>query len=316
MMVDDQLIDQIKRNPGYRYLLRPALGWWRERRGVSANPDAPAPATQLSLPPPPDRPQTAAAQEIYAQIDAVEWYHSIDLPHGVSTPGYVDHRTQIGRYGLPATMRGLRALDVATYDGFWAFEMERRGAEVVAIDLESLAQCDYPRRFREHALREAATRKLGEAFGIAHRLLGSRVDRREMSVYELSPERVGTFDVVFLSDLLLHLRDAALAIEAVCSVVRPGGFAIIAEPFNGSLDGGPQPLSQFGFGDAIGWWHHSSQTLKTMMYVAGFDEITEISRFDLISRAAIPLTKIVLKGQVNPLPATPASALNGHQTTH
>ncbi len=41
----------------------------------------------------------------------------------------------------------MRALDVATFDGFWAFEMERRGAsEIVAIDLDCADKLDLPPR--------------------------------------------------------------------------------------------------------------------------------------------------------------------------
>ena len=48
------------------------------------------------------------------------------------TEGTFDLRPYVARYGLPTDMTGMRALDVGTWDGFWAFEMERRGAEVVA----------------------------------------------------------------------------------------------------------------------------------------------------------------------------------------
>ena len=43
------------------------------------------------------------------------------------TEGMFDLRPVVDRYGLPARMDGMRALDVGTWDGFWAFEMERRG---------------------------------------------------------------------------------------------------------------------------------------------------------------------------------------------
>ena len=38
----------------------------------------------------------------------------------------------------------MRALDVGTWDGFWAFEMERRGAEVTALDLDDERDLDWP----------------------------------------------------------------------------------------------------------------------------------------------------------------------------
>src|ERR1700730_10047735 len=61
-------------------------------------------------------------------IHDVDWYHTLDLGNGVVTPGFVDHREQVAQHQFPASLAGKRCLDVATFDGFWAFEMEKRGA--------------------------------------------------------------------------------------------------------------------------------------------------------------------------------------------
>lgn len=278
--------------PG-RYLVRPTLRFL-ERLGRSGQsnganqgmPVAAAQAFQTASEPPDDR------------VATTEWYQSIELPEGYVTPGYVDHRGQVGHYGLPDDMSGTRALDVATYDGFWAFEMERRGAEVVAIDIETMAECDYPRRYQEYAKEHASKVKTGEGFRLAHELLESKVERKIVNVYDLGPESIGSFDFAFISDVLLHLRDPALAIEKVCSVVRPGGLTIVAEPYSPSLELFNEPLSQFGYAEAVGWWQHSPATLGAMMWAAGYDSIEEVSRFTLNSKAEVPIEKIVLKGRV------------------
>ncbi|MHB1891222.1 MAG: hypothetical protein ACYCUF_10125, partial [Acidimicrobiales bacterium] len=54
------------------------------------------------------------------------WYHTIELAPGVVTPGWFDLRTVAARAPWP-DVRGLRCLDVASSDGFLAFELERRG---------------------------------------------------------------------------------------------------------------------------------------------------------------------------------------------
>ena len=73
--------------------------------------------------------------ELHGQVADVQWYHSLELAPGVVTPGWFDLRPMAAKLPWP-TLTGLRCLDVGTFDGFWAFEMERRGArEVVAIDL-------------------------------------------------------------------------------------------------------------------------------------------------------------------------------------
>ena len=77
---------------------------------------------------------------------------------------------------LPRDLRGRRALDIGTFDGFWAFELERRGAEVVAIDLGAVEESQIPPNNRELVEREAKQFdvKLGRGFDIASELLGSR----------------------------------------------------------------------------------------------------------------------------------------------
>jgi hypothetical protein len=69
----------------------------------------------------------ASATDLRAAVAANPvWYHSIELAPGLVTPGHIDLRP-VARRVLPERMEG-RALDVGTFDGFWAFELERRGA--------------------------------------------------------------------------------------------------------------------------------------------------------------------------------------------
>lgn len=79
-------------------------------------------------------------QDVAARIGALEWWHTIDIAPGVVTPGSWELRPAAGRMPWPGggDFRNLRCLDIGTMDGFWAFEMERRGAaDVVASDLHA-----------------------------------------------------------------------------------------------------------------------------------------------------------------------------------
>jgi hypothetical protein len=60
-----------------------------------------------------------------------EWYHTLELAPGVETAGFFDHRPLLRKLPIPASLAGQRCLDIGTFDGFWAFELERRGAAEV-----------------------------------------------------------------------------------------------------------------------------------------------------------------------------------------
>lgn len=293
--IDAEGVEQVRRSAAFRGAVGPALKYLR-RVTASANGrySTGAPSAAHS-----DSPEGARIRERVAEID---WYHTLDLPHGVSTSGFVDHRSQVPFYGLPKDMHGLRALDVATWDGFWAFEMERRGADVLAIDIGSWYEADIPRLQLEQIIAEGGERKTGAGFSLAHELLGSHVRREPLSVYELSPDRVGTFDVVLLSDLLIHLRDPQRALECASRVTKPGGLVIIAEPYNRDLEVFRDvALTQFLSFSDVTWWMPSTATLRAMMRVAGFDA-QEIARFRLNARSQGPIDKVVLHGKLSTSP--------------
>lgn len=240
------------------------------------------------------------AREIVDRIDGLSWYHTIDLGHGVETPGFADHRAQLPHYGLPASLAGKRVLDVATFDGYWAFEFERRGAdEVVAIDIAKRTDLDCPRWMLRDPESFDLVGGMGESFKVAHDILGSKVKRIERSVYDLDPAIDGMFDVVFISDVLVHLRDPQLAIERAYSVCR--GELIIADMYSPELDAlGDIPVARF-IAPGETWWYPNVACLKQMMLTAGFEPITEVSRFTL---DALGTTnhKVVLRGTANPEP--------------
>jgi tRNA (mo5U34)-methyltransferase len=296
--MDEARADRLRRSAPYRYVLRPALNRLHGLTNGDDHQNGRQPFTVAPVVHPPQQPASPEARAIIDRIAGVDWYHTIELPHGVATPGFTDHRPQVPLYGLPDDMRGLRALDVATYDGFWSFEMERRGAEVSCIDIGSWAEFDIPRAYREELRKQGTLLKpTGVGFAIAHELLQSTVQRHVLSVYDLSPERMGHFDVVFLSDLLLHLRDPQRALEAVCSVVRPGGSAIIADVYNPALE----PFVDMNVTEFMGfaahvWWRPSIGTLKTMMRLAGFARVEERGRFLLAATTNDPIHKVVLRG--------------------
>jgi tRNA (mo5U34)-methyltransferase len=167
----------------------------------------------------------------------------------------------------------MRCLDVGTYDGFFAFELERRGAaEVVATDIADHEQWDWPPRIRAGGveyLRQVAGPAKGRGFEIARELLGSSARLEQVSVYDLSPDRVGEFDVVVCGSLLLHLRDPLGALLAIASVCR--GWLLCTNEVDVRLRRG-RPLARLdGLSDLCQWWLPNAAGHRRMVEAGGFD---------------------------------------------
>jgi tRNA (mo5U34)-methyltransferase len=129
------------------------------------------------------------------------WFHNLHLPDGSQTAP--DHRFgDFPRYKweqirpcLPASLRGMRALDIGCNAGFYSFALANLGADVVGIDSDP------------HYLRQAewAAQQMG---------LEDQVCFRQQQIYDLArtDER---FDIVFFMGVFYHLRYPLLGLDIV-----------------------------------------------------------------------------------------------------
>jgi tRNA (mo5U34)-methyltransferase len=221
----------------------------------------------------------AATEELQREVAALDWYHTLELAPGIVTPGWFDLREIAGVVPLPASLSGKRCLDIGTFDGFWAFEMERRGAaEVIAIDVLDPHGWDWPVDSSPETVEAIGRRKAGGmGFELARRALGSSVERRELSVYDLDPDRVGEFDLIYLGSLLMHLRDPVGALERVRSICR--GQLVVVDNIDLVLSL-LHPRKPVALLDGRGrpWWWRASAACLTRMVEAGGFELTEPPR--------------------------------------
>ena len=246
----------------------------KERRArARGNAQGSAPAAAQGAP-------ANAKEALQRRVDAITWYHTLDLGDGVVTPGRFDHNPILDLYRLPERVDGLRVLDVAAFDGFWAFQFERRGAkEVIALDLDNASEIDWsPRARREASPRELAMR-LGSGFELAQQRLGSQVQRVVCNVYDLTPELYGEFDVVHSGDVLLHLAHPVKALQNMARVCR--GYALISDVYFPELDSfGAGSLCEYrGFRDMT-WWRMSLAALQQMVLDAGFARVEVLNKFE------------------------------------
>lgn len=194
------------------------------------------------------------------------------------TPGQIDLR-RVAPKLLPGDLHGKRALDIGTFDGFWAFELERRGAEVVAIDLPGVedAQLAPPNRPRVEREARMFNLELGRGFALASRLLDSAVSRVECDVRDLTAEAIGgPVDVAFMGALLVHLRDPIQALERIHDVLVPGGelYQLEAISVMLSLLHPRQPVANLQTQTtAFNWWYPNRALLRAWLGTAGFSSI-------------------------------------------
>ena len=220
------------------------------------------------------------------------WYHTIELAPGDVTEGMFDLRPFVDRYGLPESLEGMRCLDVGTWDGFWAFEMERRGGEVVGIDLDDERLLDWPPRRRPKEFPEEAR---GANFAVAKEALESNVERRVVSIYDARPEDLGTFDFAFCGSVLIHLRDQLLALERIAGLVKEGGRFVSAEAYWPRAGRLPMAISRYRADrpkDVV-FWEPNPRTWRRMLWTAGFDDVREHGRFKLRARAGWKVPHVV-----------------------
>jgi tRNA (mo5U34)-methyltransferase len=116
-------------------------------------------------------------------------------------------------------------------------------------------------------------------FMLAREALGSRVEDIDIDVMDLTPERVGTFDVVLFLGVLYHLRHPFLALEHVASVTRN---RLILETVV-DLVGFRRPAMAFYPGrelnnDPTNWWGPNIPAVYGMLESLGFRQVSTVSR--------------------------------------
>jgi tRNA (mo5U34)-methyltransferase len=219
-----------------------------------------------------------SASGLQATVERYPWYHTLELGDGIVTQGMFDHRPVLHRYPIPEDLTGMRCLDVATMDGYWAFEMERRGAaSVTALDLENPEDLDWPASLRADHDKSMDETK-AERFALARDALGSNVERVLLSAYDLSPE-LGTFDFVFCGDLLLHLKDPITPVENIRSVCT--GSAVIANVITKFRLHEKRAMAELDGIDNFAWWTTNLAGLVRIVRAAGFARVEPSETFEL-----------------------------------
>ena len=210
------------------------------------------------------------------EIDTLKpWFHNIHLPDGTVTApehflgDFPSFKWEKIKSTIPSDLTGWKILDIGCNAGFYTIELAKRGADVVAIDLD------------DHYLNQA--RWAAKQFGLEH-----KITFRKMQVYDLAAAEE-TFDMVWFMGVFYHLRYPMLAMDIIAQKVKkmlvfqtlslPGKAAMeIPEdiPFHGR-----EIMQQPGYpvlafiekslaGDYTNWWAPNHQAIISILRSCGF----------------------------------------------
>lgn len=212
-------------------------------------------------------------------IDDCYFYHTIDIPGYGTMEGNWDLRKGLNEYLGRVDFLGKRVLDVGTANGILCFEMEKKGAEVVAFDLSRDAEWDMVpfAKWKEYKAiskeRRSIVDRLNNAYWFCHERLDSKAKVVYGNVYSI-PEETGPVDVAVYGSILLHLRDPFLALQNGARLTRE--TIIITEVHRGLTQNSSGPFMQF-LPDAASvepkdvWWDLRPEVIVRMIGVLGFE---------------------------------------------
>lgn len=226
------------------------------------------------------------------------WWHSIDLGHGVTTPGFKEKellRDEVRNLQLPS-LRGRSVLDIGAFDGYFSFEAERRGAaRVVALDhfcwcqdftrmkpfgvsvacgeAEKASYDEIPENYRAGNY----PGKLG--FDTAKNALGSRVESHIEDFMAMDVEQLGTFDVVLFLGVLYHMADPVEATRRLAALTERVAIIETEAIMIGGME--DRALCEFFPDDELAhdptnWWSPNAKAVEGMCRSAGFQRVVRL----------------------------------------
>lgn len=218
-------------------------------------------------------------------LDVCHFYHTMEIPGYGVVPGPWDHRRAVDAYLGNVDLSGKRVLEVGTASGFFCFEMERRGADVVSYDLSDDYSWDVvPYARYDHAAydgsRREHLRQINNAWWLAHRAHASNAKVVYGTVYEV-PGEIGHVDVATFGNVLLHVRDPFRALESALRLTTETAIVTGEPSFRYSL---PQMAIDL-FKPSLAflpnpektqprdtWWHFRPAVIRRMLGVLGFEK--------------------------------------------
>lgn len=148
--------------------------------------------------------------------DGALFYHSMNVPGHGKIPGMCDVSNALPFRVERLNLKGRRVLEIGPASGFFTFEMERSGADVVAVELAPTDSWDIVPHGTPEIVSQFNTelQRVRDSFWFCHERFASKARVFESPVYDI-PDSLGPFDVACIHDVLLHLRDPMRALQVL-----------------------------------------------------------------------------------------------------
>ncbi|MBA3898748.1 MAG: TIGR04290 family methyltransferase [Bacteroidetes bacterium] len=204
------------------------------------------------------------------------WFHNIHLPDGSETApnhflgDFPTFKWEQVKPHIPENLSGKTVLDIGCNAGFYSIELAKRGADVLAIDLDP------------HYLKQA--KYVAGKFG-----LDDKITFKQMQVYDLANLQQ-TFDIVWFMGVFYHLRYPLLALDIIAqkakktmifqTLTMPGKEVVTApenleiNDRNIMLENGWPKMAFIEHklnNDPTNWWAPNGACIEAMLRTSGFN---------------------------------------------
>ena len=238
------------------------------------------------------------------KFEDCDFYHTVEIPGRGVVHGQWDLRQHLDEYLGGYRFAGKRVLEIGPASGFLTFEMERRGADVVALEVPDDPGWDFV-PFPDDVLqpnfapRRQHMTRIKNSFWFLHHLNRSKARLCYGDSCRI-PNDLGTFDVAVMASVLLHC-ERPVRIIAECA--KRADTLIVTDVYRPELEGLPVcslvPGPDKKTLDA--WWNFSTDFIQQYFGVLGFRQ-TSITRHEQLSEIngkALPLfTAVGSKGEL------------------
>ena len=233
-------------------------------------------------------PDDASTARLVEELESLDFlYHTFHFDGGLSARGDYDISIDIDSYPFPENIDGMKILDVGIGSGWLSIYLKMKGADVTSFDARGLCDMDI---FGQHVYGDLETEKCqpnrigkdgtpiwnnrtSDSFFIVSKALGLDIPFKSGKIYDLPEIFSGEkFDLVFVGNLLIHLRDP---IGALCACRQVCRNRLIATNKINSNNMSETPIMMMPFTgfSKRAWWVPNLSCYEKWFLAANFSKV-------------------------------------------